>query len=456
MEDFSNYQDIFGQLRLLKSYSHILLCFPVADSSLRESITEALESATVKVTAVFPWLTGKVINEGSGPGNSGLFKIASCPRWAPPNTILRVKDCSDECPSYAEILKGDGSPQLLDPEILAPCVAFPQSYQETESDPACVAAIQANFIEGGLLLDFACQHNMMDASGMLQFVHLVAKAMHGEEFLPVEIKEGNQDRRNMVRLLGPDEPFADHSNFQRPSLLKSQKVPQVPAHQGEWCFFRFTAQKLAELKSIASDPAAFDPSVSFISTNDAVTAFIWKRISAARLRRLNNPDAFSKFTRAVDVRSTLGVAPEYMGHMVYNSFSTLTFQELDQAPLSFLASLMRKNLKNDVTEHAVRSFVTLLANTPDKTTLMYGGDMNKVTDVGFTSIAHSKLYSADFGIIGKTEMIRRPHFIPKTTTVYLFPKTESGDIESLICVSEEDMKELKADEEWSDYAKVMG
>ncbi len=455
MEDFARYQDIFGQLRLLKSYSHILLCFPVPDGISRESVIKALESASLKVTTAFPWLAGKVINEGSGPGNSGLFKVAHCPLWAPPNTILRVKDCSDVCPSYTEIIKAKGAIKLFDPKVLAPCVAFPQSYQESESDPACVAAIQANFIKGGLLLDAAAQHNIMSGGGMLQFLRMIAKAMCGEEFSPLEIEQGNRDRRNMIRLLGRNEPLIDHSDFRRPSLLESQKIPAVPAPHGEWCTFAFTAQKLAELKSIASDSTGFDSSITFISTNDALTAFIWKRISAIRLRRLQNPQAVSKFTRAVDVQSVMGIPSEYMGHMVYNSFSRLTFQEIDQAPLSALALLMRKNLKNDVNEYAVRSFVTLLAHTPDKTTIMYGGDMNKDTDVGFTSIAQSNMYSVNFGILGKPELLRRPHFIPKTTTVILLPKTEGGDIDSLICLSEEDLKELKADQEWNAYAQTI-
>jgi hypothetical protein len=305
-----------------------------------------------------------------------------------------------------------------------------------------------------MLLDVAAQHNIMDASGMLQLLRLVAKAMRGEDFSPQELDEGNRDRRDMVRLLGPDEPPIDHSAFSRPSLL-DKKIPAVPAPHGRWTTFCFTKQKLAELKALASDSVGFDPSIAFISTNDALTAFIWKRISAVRLRRLQRPDAISKFTRAVDARSAVKIPREYLGHMVYNSFTRLTFKELEEAPLSVLASLMRKNLKNDVTEYSVRSFVTLLANTPDKTTIMYGGDMDRELDVGFTSIAQSDMYSVGFGVLGKPQLLRRPHFIPKTTTVYLLPKTEGGDIESLMCLSEEDMAELKEDEEWQKYSQTI-
>src|SRR5438552_16569162 len=105
MDDFSRYQDIFGQLSFLKSYSHLLLCFPHTEGIDRRSIVNTIEAATVKLTSTFPWIAGKVINEGKGAGNSGLFRVAPCPAWAPPNTLVCVKDCSDLCPSYTEIIR---------------------------------------------------------------------------------------------------------------------------------------------------------------------------------------------------------------------------------------------------------------------------------------------------------------------------------------------------------------
>lgn len=453
-QDFTRYQDIFGQLRLLKSYTHFLLCFPIPEGTPRDSVVEALESASLKVTSTFPWLAGKVINEGSGPGNSGLFKVAHCSLWEPPNTILRVKDCSDVCPSFTEIMEAKGPIKFFDPAVLTPCVAFPQSYQESESNPACVAALQANFIKGGLLLDIATQHNIMSGGGTLQFLALFAKVMCGQDISPFEIEQGNQDRRNMVRLLGPDEPLIDLSRFSRPSLLETP-IPAVPAPHGKWCTFRFTSQKMAQLKSIASDPTKFVSSITFVSSNDTLTAFFWKRIAAIRLRRLPNPQAVSKFVRAVDARSVMGVSTEYMGHVVYNTFSRLTFEEIDALPIATLASVMRKNLMDDVNEYAVRSFVTLLARTPDKTTIMYGGDMNPDTDVAFTSFAQSDIYNINFGILGKPPLLRRPNFIPKTTTAIMFPKTLDGYTDFLVCLSEEDLKELKADPEWSVYAELI-
>ena len=456
MDDWERYQDVFGQLRLLKSYSHLLLCFRTPEGLSQEPVIKALDSAVTTLITTFPWLAGKVLHDGVEPGNSGIFRVAPCASWAPPNTILRVKDCSHICPPYAKIIEAGGPVKMFDPEVLAPCVAFPQSYQESESNPAFVSALQANFIDGGLLLDIATQHNIMDGVATYQMLMLLAKALRGEEFSDVDIEQGNRDRQNIVRLLDPDEPLSDLGNFRRPSLLEATGLLSVPAPHGEWCFFRFPAQKLAELKAVANDSQALDDDVPFVSTNDALGAFIWKRLGSLRLRRLREPTAISKFTRAADARPALGVPQEYMGNMVTNSFSRLSLQDLERLPLGAIASFMRKNMKRDVTEHTVRSFVTLIDREPDKTTIMYGGVQNPATDIAFSSTAQMNIYDVDFGVLGRMDLLRRPNFIPKATTIYLWPKTLRGDIDGLVCLTEEELAQLKTDEEWTFFSQLLG
>lgn len=219
--------------------------------------------------------------------------------------------------------------------------------------------------------------------------------------------------------------------------------------------FRFSAASINALKKMASDTSKFVEGITFVSSNDTLTSFIWKRIAAIRLRRMVDPNASSKFVRAVDVRPTMGVPNEYMGHMVYNTFTTLTMREVDELPFPTLVSLMRKNLQEDVNEYAVRSFVTLLDRTPDKTTIMYGGEMQPDTDVAFTSLAQSDLYNVSFGALGKPALLRRPNFIPRTTTSMIFPKAPDGSLDVMVCLSEDDLDQLKADPVWSSHTELI-
>ncbi|KAM0449562.1 hypothetical protein ACHAO4_007584 [Trichoderma viride] len=122
---------------------------------------------------------------------------------------------------------------MLDGSLIAPVVAFPQSYEESDLKPAPVISFQANFVKGGLLLDFAAQHNTMDLSGMCQCLHLLAKAMRGDEFSALELEQGNRDRRYLVPLLHPEEPLLEHSHMiRRPNSLPSSEVLQGLSHNG--------------------------------------------------------------------------------------------------------------------------------------------------------------------------------------------------------------------------------
>ncbi|KAK4697079.1 hypothetical protein P7C71_g943, partial [Lecanoromycetidae sp. Uapishka_2] len=154
----------------------------------------------------------------------------------------------------AQIAKARGPIPLLDGKTLGPVKAFPETYEETESDPAPVIVIQANFIKGGLLLDAAAQHNFIDGGGLFQCLRLFAKAMRGEDFSNIEIEQGNRDRRNLIALLNGNEPLLDHSHLRCPPLSESQRTKQSTEAQpsAAWYYFRFPARKLVQLKSQAN------------------------------------------------------------------------------------------------------------------------------------------------------------------------------------------------------------
>jgi trichothecene 3-O-acetyltransferase len=454
MEDQARYQDVIGQFPLLKTYNHGIFFFPLRDETSRESVVKALETATVKVTSKIPWLADQVVNEGKGPGNSGTFKLAPWPSSAQLNTIVRVKDCSDVCPPYAEIIKARGPISMLDGNILCPYPGFPLSYEESEIGPAPVVAIQANFIKGGLLLNFSNQHNIMDASALFMFIMLLAAAMRSEEFPDRAIEQGNRDRKTVVPLLGPDEPIRDHNHLRRPPPSKTPQPPAAPQSPASWCYFRFFGKNIPKIKALAADPEGFDSSVPFISSNDALCAFCWKRLAAARLRNGRDPDAMSKFSRAIDARTAMGVPMEYMGQMVYHSATRLSLKELVDLPLSAIASRMRKDLNDVNNDFSVRSYVTFLAGVPDKSTLAYGGPFNPDTDIGSSSMAQLSALP-NFGVLGAPELIRRPNLAPIPGCLYFYPP-EGGDLPVLVCLNKEDLKALRADPEWSLCTEFIG
>lgn len=459
MDDLERYQDVVGQLSRLKTYTHVLLCFPLSDDVPKDSIEEALKTAALRLALAFPWLASKVINEGSQHGDSGVFRLAPCSSFAAPNTIIRFKDCTDVCSHYAEIAQAQGPFRLLDGKTLGPVKAFPETYDESESDPAPVLVLQANFIQGGLLLDAAAQHNFIDGGGLFQCMRLFAKAMCGEKFSDLEIQQGNRDRRNLIPQLAADEPLLDHSHLRRPSLFVNQgqqQAPGAPRPPAAWHTFRFSGSGIAQLKKIANENIAQEVSeslVPFVSTNDALSAFCWKTLSRVRLDRRRRPGDVSKFSRALDVRPAMQIPKEYMGQMGYNATCRLTFKELEESSLGKVASVLRKTVKDVNNEYSVRSWVTLIAKEPDKSTIMFGGTFNPDTDIGLSSLAHVELYSADFGVLGKPALVRRPNFLPLESCVYFWSQTEAEDIDVLMCLNEADVQALNENTQWKGYAE---
>ena len=345
---------------------------------------------------------------------------------------------------------------MLDGGILAPRTAFPESYHETEADPAPVLAFQANLIQGGLLLDCAAQHNFIDMSGIEQCFNLLAAAMNDQPFSPDVIAQGNIDRRSLVPLLRPDEPMKDHSQFRRPPPSDLSGPPLEPDSPFTWRYYRFTAPTLAKLKALALDSGNLASSVPNISTNDILTAFCWQRVICARLQRRQTPRATTKILRAVDARKTMSVPRGYMGDLVTIATSKTTFQELEGASLPTIARLLREDLNAVNNRDYVRSFATHIANTPDKSTIVYGGKFTPDTDIGSSSWANIRLYRVSFGALGKPALVRRPTFGPLRSDIYFMPQNESGDIDAALCFNEEDMKGLRSDPRWNAYADYIG
>lgn len=463
MDEKERYRDVLGQLPFLKSYTHLLLCFPIPDDKDRELIVSSLEDGILKMKSSLPWLGYRVMNDGKSS------KLAVCPKFAPPNTSLQVRDRSNECPLFSEILKAKGPFSMLDGSLIAPVVAFPQSYEESDLKPAPVISFQANFVKGGLLLDFAAQHNTMDLSGMCQCLHLLAAAMRGDEFSALELEQGNRDRRYLVSLLSPEEPLLDHSHMiRRPNALPSSGVPSpngIPDQPvWNWHTFRFSANSLRALKELASQYMASpdsggDHTVAFVSTNDALCAFWWQRLSFIRLARSNGigplkPDQLSMFSRAIDGRTALDIPPEYIGQMIHTCPTKLPIGEVATRPLGYVAAELRRSLKTYNTSQMVRSFATLIARTEDKSAITFMATYNPTIDVGCSSWAHADVYSKDFGKdLGKPALVRRPRFDPLKGVVYLLPKNLDGDIDVITCLTQEDLEGLVSDVEFKKHTE---
>ncbi|PWY77011.1 FAD/NAD(P)-binding domain-containing protein [Aspergillus heteromorphus CBS 117.55] len=411
-------EDILGQLPILKSYTHILLCFALSDPSQTPSILAALEHAAHQVLTLFPFLAGQVINEGASATSSGTFKVSRHVEWeSPERQIVRVADHSHRTtmPPYSTLLAAHAPTGMLPGPLLSPPrPAFPQPYPDNNNTPAPVLDMQANILSGGLILALAAQHNIIDASGIFQIASLLARTMQGTPIPAAEILEGNIDRRTLIPLLPADSPLPEDHSELIPAIPLTLPPPAFFAPY-QWRYFRFSPAAVRSIHALASPTPAGPPppETPSITPNDALTAFIWQRLSTIRLRRPSHPDppppsTPTKLTRALDLRRTLNLTPAYMGHMIRTSHLRLPLSTVATLPLPELAARLRAQIHSLRSLDSVRSYASFLARQPDKRKIAYGGGFNPRTDFNCSSVAHVKM--PVFGDLGMPELVRRPEF----------------------------------------------
>ncbi|KAL9083511.1 MAG: hypothetical protein Q9165_008492 [Trypethelium subeluteriae] len=446
------YQDVMGQFPQLKTYNHGTALFRIEDDAARDSIVRDLEEATAKIEAAIPWLAQQVVHEDIRPGYSGTFRVAPWPNNLPPNRLLRVKDCTELCPSYEELSQAQCAVQMLDGNLICPVPGFPMTYDESKMGPAPACLITINFIRHGVLLTFSNQHNVMDGTGIFQVVGLLALILNGKPIPQEAIEQGNRDPSTVVPLYHSDEPIRDHSYLKAAPASSTPPPALAPA---KWAQIRFLRKTVPSLKQMATDPKGNDAAVPFISAGDAISALYWKCLAQARIAKGQDPRATSKFSRSIDSRGALKVPTSYMGQMVYFAPTWLTHQELVDLPLSAIASHLRRSLNEVNNEHAVRSYATYIAGVPDKTTLAYTGPFNRALDIPSSSMAQAALV-LKFGALGYPEYIRRPNLTPIPGTLYFYPPEASGDLNLLVCLNEHEMEFLKKDPVWSTCTEFIG
>lgn len=454
-QDLERYQDVLGQLPMLQVYAQILYLFPLPENVPREAVLNDLSRAIASVRKAVPWMGAKVINEGKSETSSGLYKLASCDS---PLYEINVRDLTNDksCPSYKDLKIRKAPISMLDSDKFTSVPGFPVRFEDSEKDPSRVLRLNVTFIKGGLVINFLIHHNTADAGGHFGSIKMIAMAMRGEQ-IPIKLLEqANRDRRNLFSLLGPNEPMLDHSSHIRPPITSAAPLVASDPNAAKYHVIRFSAEKLDMLKDIASKD--LDADVPFISTDDALSALCWKHFTLARAHKFD-PQTKSRFARAVDGRAALKISKDYMGDVIHNVSTFLTFEQLTTWSLSRIASHLRKHLNAKNTSYHIRSFATFIANTPDKSTITYGGQFNPETDVGCSSVRGlGKILFPNFGILGEPEFVRRPKpSVAFPGLLVFFPGSPSGDCDVWVCLPEDEITTLtEKDGEWKKWAEYIG
>lgn len=465
VEDMNDDPDVLGELLPFKLYTQICFCFSMPDDAPpRSAIIATLTNGLERLSASFPWLAGQVVNiAGPEQDETEIFKMK--PFEKTPRLVVKDLTKDPSIPTMEALRNANFPISMLDENIIAPLKTLPE---DNSNEPAPIFVLQANFIVGGLLLTIVGQHSTMDMTGQGQIISLLSKACHHEQFTNEELITGNLPRRNLIPLL--DESYTPGAElaYQIVSPTPAHPIPSnhtnipptptPPSPKSTWAYFAFPSTSLTSLKALAS--STLPPSTSYITTDDALSAFIWQSITRARLSRLS-PTATTLLARAVDVRSILNIPATYPGMMQNMTYQTHTLATLLSSPLGVLASHLRSALTSSLLAFSTRALATALSRattTTSKNLISLTATINPSTDIMLSSWAKlSYCHFLDFSFgIGKPLAVLRPGFTPVESLIYMMPRTPSGEITVAVCLRDEDMGRLRADGEFSRYANYIG
>lgn len=445
---------ILDQLPFMNFYTQILVCFPLDENINQAEVVADLERGLQSLIHAFPFVNKQVVLERDPESKvvlSGVLKLA--PRDNPNESLLRVRQLAGQISSYEQISKSKAPASLLDGDLLAPMKSL--SAVIDFAKPAPVLVIQANFVAGGILLCFAAMHNVFDGTGLGKLIRHFATVCRGEKISDADLAAGNLARFKLFPMLGPDEISEDHSMMQIEAADKPSAPSDGPAILIPWTYFGFSAAKLEALKAEASPEASTNSEPSWISTNDAITALLWRSLVAPRLPRLKQ-ESISTVFRPVNGLKSAGVPHGYMGVGVLGATNQLPLIDLThRLHISEIARLLRKTVQS-IDAHHVRSWASLLQSEPDKRKISFVLPSPE-NDAMISSWASLPIHSSDFGPrLGKPEFVRRPSFGPFDGLVFIMPRDLKGDIDVAICMNDNDLGRLKKDPVWMSYAALIG
>lgn len=469
---------ILDQLPVLRTYTQTLFCFPLPSTATKSTIITHLEKATNKLIENVPYLGGQIsiYDEVSESKETTTSRTTVIPDAKSKHHPLHINNLESTHTPYPSLDSSQFPASVLSSTSLAPMKGLPYIYSANET-PSPVLAIQANFIPGGLLLCFSASHNITDATGLAQAIRLFARALRDEPFHPDDIKAANMSRFTTASSKTTDDK-AHSTNHDyllwnptnlSTDLSASSDKSTTDAGDPQWSYFRLSGARLALLKTRLTTMLPSD--IPFISSNDIITALIWRAITRSRLyRHGTNDTSSSTLMRAVDGRGRLSppLPKAYLGSMMLTAFTQQEISALSSLPadndagsgawgaLAATVFALRRSLYTmDNTYY--RSVATYLhhLSSSDRARFVFGmSDLAR--NVYVTSWA-SMPVGEDFGeLLGRPDAVRRPTFQATEGSVYLMPRDREGDWDLLLGSREGDLERIRGDGEWAGVARWIG
>ncbi|KAJ5010476.1 Acyltransferase easC [Colletotrichum sp. SAR 10_99] len=350
-------------------------------------------------------------------------------------------------------------------EVFTRCPIWPAPGQRVP-----ITIVQANFIRGGLILNWNLFHLVGDGQAFYNWIRVWAEETRRAQNLEILDPVGYPDRIYTDRQIAYDSPqtlpkgkagrLEDHPEYTIVTDPATQlaKIATTNGHVGQ--IFYLSKDSLEGLKRDAQ-PKKNDG--SFVSTNDALSALIWRSIMAAQfdVSQLDGSEN-SVYNIAIDGRgrSQPPIHPEAMGSFLGFIQVELPIKKILEADnIAALSLLIRKAIiamDKDFSGSFINDVVQLVNNQSDLGALIPTSFLDVPgQNCAQTSWEKFKMYDLDWGhaLGGKIAAIRSPSCGILNGMQIMYPQHPDGGREMLVGIYEDCLEKLCNDPIWTRYAE---
>ncbi|ATZ52224.1 hypothetical protein BCIN_07g07120 [Botrytis cinerea B05.10] len=376
---------------------------------------------------------------------SVLANSASCAsgawRFSPGQARLIIK----ELPlTFEELENANFSSKLLKHDELSSVVEM----VDFENDWDC-CKIQANFIEGGLLLCISILHIAMDGAAITRVIQDMARYTCDNRGPVVKMSPATLDRSRLSRSSSiPD--ITKMPAF----LILNEAFDFTSRVKGSISstMYRLKNESVNQLKSDCSK--GLPPDCPFISSHDAVCALLFRQKIKARVKAgIITPTDRVQYSFPVECRRTIHppLPSDFIGNAVIFTATPFLLVEdlLKPEGLSLAAAAIRQGIK-DVDADFIDNAIAVMRSLKDPKTLNYYGAIHgKTTGIASTSYKGFVMPNDWHPAIGEYQLMRLLHGGFGDGMFVVMPVRDSGW--EVIVTLDEVAMDVFEDEQWNKY-----
>ncbi|KAK6818909.1 Trichothecene 3-O-acetyltransferase [Apiospora arundinis] len=440
-------------------YNHYVLFWRLEDN-VKEKAIEVLRGGIEKTLSQARHMVGKI-----EPDVDGGYSFVKRKESTVQLNIKRYESEGGKWPSMDDIERKHYAQNALGEDLGCwgiPTMLWGERPEAELRNKPTTAGFQINLIRGGMVFSVQSHHYFSDVMGFSNFTKQLADncaaVCNGTPFPPWD--PANIDSSRFERDV-PDAEMVDG-----PAVLG--RHPDHPEQQV--VLFHLPKSKAAAMKRLATPT---DPNARWISTYDAMCAFIWRALSRVRApmhkpdltkpiswieavnmrTRLHNPPMPDRMMRAVVLaaRSHVHPVPELTAGEVIGPES--------KTPLSRVAGYIRA-LTESCNEGLVEGLVHAIASCRDKSGISIRIDSSPPMSCFTTDHRPGDVSVLDFGF-GKPLTYRHMwgHYATAGLIIIYAPVRSAKPDEGCmftITMEKELVPVICADPEWSEYFEYRG